>query len=61
MTVLEAIDAKDWEAAKREAERIGRFAVALVIGLEAHAQREADRARIEEGGFVLELAASRRA
>lgn len=58
MTVYEAIQAKDWAKAKREAARIGRFARAMVVGLEAHARREEERARIREGGYVVELAAS---
>ena len=37
---------------REEAEKIGRFAVACITGLEAHARREADRARIKEGGYV---------
>lgn len=46
---------RDWRRAKREAASIGSFALAMVIGLEAHARREADRARIASGGYVVDI------
>jgi hypothetical protein len=56
---LRTNDRQAWKLAKRMAHvEIGRFAVALCIGLEAHLKREEERARIREGGFIIELAAS---
>ena len=53
---LRTNDQQAWKLAKRMAHvEIGRFAVALVTGLEKHAENEAKKAAIRTGGFVVEF------
>lgn len=45
-----------FELAERMAHlEIGPFAAAMVRGLDAHRRREEDRARIANGGWIVEL------